>query len=107
MSVVQRKFLVDTSRRLVAAGSIALVLLLTALTASPELHRLFHGHDEVGTDDGCAVVQFAHGVSVAPDTALVAATPAVWQVLGRSEIAEILLTSPRYLHQPERGPPAS
>jgi hypothetical protein len=96
---------IETARRLFAAGGIALVLLLSALTASPELHRLFHGHDHSGTEDGCAVVQFAHGVSVTPDTALVAATPALWRVLGRPEISEIFLTSPRSLHPPERGPP--
>ena len=97
--------LTETARRLVAAGGIALVLLLSALTASPELHQLFHGHVDASTEDGCAVVQFAHGVSVTPDTALVAATPLLWREFARPEVAEIFLTSPRSLHPPERGPP--
>lgn len=94
-------------RRLLAAGSIALVLLLSVLTAHPELHRLIHGDTDASHDDGCAVVLFAHGVSAPLDTAILASTPVEWAVLSRPETAEIFLTSPRYLHQPERGPPVS
>ena len=94
-----------TPRRLLAASGIALVLLLSVLTTSPELHRLFHGLDNAGHDDGCAVVLYAHGVSAPLDTAMVATTPAEWRELSRPETAGIFLTSPRYLHQPERGPP--
>ncbi|MDB6126769.1 MAG: hypothetical protein JWM35_665 [Verrucomicrobia bacterium] len=107
MSVVRRKLLVAIFRRFVAVGGIGLVLLLTALTASPELHHWFHGQDDAGADDGCAVVQFAQGVSVAVDQIAVVSTPAVWHFAHRLVSDEILLASPRYLHQPERGPPVS
>jgi hypothetical protein len=106
MSFQRRHLLLtETTRRLVAVGGIALVLLLSALTASPELHRLVHGHQDAVTEDGCAVVQFAYGVSVTPDTALLDATPLPWREFARPEVAEIFLTSPRSLHPPERGPP--
>ena len=92
---------------MLAAGGIALVLLLSVLTSNPELHRFIHGDSEAGHEDGCAVVLFAHGVSAPFDTAVLAATAAAWATLSRPETAEIFLTSPRYLHQPERGPPVS
>ena len=97
----------DAPRRLLAAGAIALVLLLSVLASNPELHRFIHGDTDTGHEDGCAVVLFAHGVSTPFDTAVLAATPAAWATLSRPETAEIFLTSPRYLHQPERGPPVS
>ncbi len=100
-------FFADALRRLVAAGGIALVLLLAALTSSPELHRLFHGPDEQASDDGCAVVQFSHGVSAAVDTAVVALRPVEWQAAARTAALEIFVASPRFLHLPERGPPLS
>jgi hypothetical protein len=106
MSALRRHLLLtETARRLVAVGGIALVLLLSALTASPDLHRLVHDHHDAGTEDGCAVVQFAHGASVTPDTALVDATPLLWCEFARPDVSEIFLTSPRSLHPPERGPP--
>ena len=55
-------------RRLVALGSVALLLLLTILAASPAAHEWIHGHDAAaaahgpGGDDACAVTLFAHGV---------------------------------------------
>ncbi|MCX6945526.1 MAG: hypothetical protein NT173_12355 [Opitutales bacterium] len=108
MSALRRPRLpAEIFRRCGAVGGIALVLLLSVLTASPELHHLLHGQADGATEEGCVVVQFAHGVSVTPDTALVAATPVRWLVPSRPEIIALCLTSPRYLHQPERGPPAS
>lgn len=108
MSTLRRLLLIAPApRRLLAAGGIALVLLLSVLTANPELHRFIHGDGEAGHEDGCAVVLFAHGVSAPFDSAVLAATPAAWASLSRPETAEIFLTSPRYLHQPERGPPVS
>ncbi|MDB6127832.1 MAG: hypothetical protein JWM35_1728 [Verrucomicrobia bacterium] len=107
MSAWHRKiFPIELARRAIAATSIALVLLLTALSASPDLHRLFHDHADGGVDDGCAVVLFSHGVSAVADTAILAATPMVWHRAERATVAEIFLATPRFLHQPERGPPA-
>lgn len=108
MSTLRRSLLLaEVPRRLLAAGSIALVLLLSVLASNPELHRFIHGDSEAGHEDGCAVVLFAHGVSAPLDTAVIATTPAEWVALSRPEIAEIFLASPRYLHLPERGPPVS
>jgi hypothetical protein len=109
MSTLRRQLLqAEGPRRVLAAGGIALVLLLSVLMVNPELHELFHHHDRTShEEDGCAVVLFAHGVSAPFDTAMVAATPAEWLVLSRPEAVEIFLTSSRYLHQPERGPPVS
>ena len=108
MSVLRRHLsLAEGPRRLLAAGGIALVLLLAVLAANPELHRLIHSGADTGQEDNCAVVLFAHGVSAPFDTAMVAATPAIWLALVHSETVEIFLTSPRYQHQPERGPPVS
>ena len=108
MSTLRRHWLfAETPRRLLAAGGIALVLLLSVLAVNPELHRFIHGDHDAGDEDGCAVVLFAHGVSTPFDSALLAATPAEWIALSRPETVEIFLASPRYLHQPERGPPVS
>ena len=83
-----------------------MVLLLTLLAASPDLHRLFHDHDDSAAEDGCAVVLFSHGVSAVADTAILASVPMDWHRAHRTAVAEIFLSTPRYLHQPERGPPA-
>ena len=99
--------LAQAPRRLLAAGSIALVLLLSVLAANPELHRVFHFGTDPGAEDGCAVVLFTHGVSAPLDSAVLAATPALWRALDRPAVAEIFLASPRFLHPPERGPPVS
>jgi hypothetical protein len=108
MSVLRRRLsLAEGPRRLLAAGGIALVLLLAVLASHPELHRFLHSHTDAGHEDGCAVVLFAQGVSAPFDTAMVVATPAIWLALLHSETVEIFLTSPRYLHQPERGPPVN
>jgi hypothetical protein len=108
MSALRRSLLLaETPRRLLAAGGIALVLLLSVLAVSPELHHFFHGDHDDGHEDGCAVVLFAHGVSTTVDTAILASTPVERRELVRLPAAEILLTSSRYLHPPERGPPVS
>jgi hypothetical protein len=108
MSTLRRHWLfAETPRRLLAMVGIALVLLLSVLAVNPELHRFIHGDADTDHEDGCAVVLFAHGVSTPFDSAVLAATPVEWIARSRPESVEIFLTSPRYLHQPERGPPAS
>ena len=109
-------------RRVVASGCAALVFALTIFAASPSAHRLLHddhhghhhhhhhhdqdtGHAETG--DTCAVVLFASGVSL--PVAPISITPPTTVVQGISPVtaAEVYLVSPRYLRQPERGPPLS
>ena len=117
----------DALRRLLAAGCAALVLLLGLMAVNPALHDLAHqsasadkpacAHQDHGpatppadqTKGGhvCAVTLFAQGLAlatplVAPDT-----TPVAWHDLIFSAVEEPLLTAPRYLHQPERGPPVA
>ena len=89
--------------RWVAGLSAALVLLLAALTASPAAHHWMHeGNSD--NDDGCAVVVFARGVTLAGGTALIT-IPLARRASAAQVIHEVFLPSPRYLLQPERGPP--
>ena len=97
----------EVVRRLLAVGSVALVLLLSLLAANPALHHAIHGDHETGHADDCAVVLFAQGVTSPCDTAVLAATPAEWSVVARPAAAEVFVASPRYLHVPGRGPPLS
>lgn len=101
------QLLSEETRRILAAGGIALVLLLSVLAANPELHQVFHSGANSSHDDGCAVVLFAQGVSAPFDSAVLAAVPAEWTVLIRAGISEIFVSSPRYLLLPGRGPPVS
>jgi hypothetical protein len=96
----------DFWRRLVAAGGAALVLALVILTGSPELHHELHEGTSATAAEGCAIDLFASGVSL-PLGAIVALRPALaWHDAAPVVVKVIRLRSPRYLHQPERGPPA-
>lgn len=105
---------IDRLRRLLALGSAALVFALTILAASPVAHQLLHDdpadHDHAGTvpgDDACAVVLFAGGVSLPVGPVAVIPPTRVPQGVSPVTAAEFYLVSPRYLRQPERGPPVS
>ena len=91
--------------RIFAAGAVALTLLLGAAAASPALHHWLHGDTAPDADDACAVVLFAGGVTLATAAVAVAALPLVWRVTRAWSVEAIYLASPRYLRQPERGPP--
>jgi hypothetical protein len=92
-------------RRCLAAAGVALLLLLTVSAASPALHHWLHGDSVTDTGDNCAVVLFAGGVTLAAAALVVAAPRIVWNDRCVRSVEEIFLTSPRYLRQPERGPP--
>lgn len=93
-------------RRAIAALGVALVLLLSASAASPGLHHHFHGDGaQDAGNDNCAVVLFANGLTLAVAAIGVAAPHATWSERAPQFVEEILLASPRYLRQPERGPP--
>ena len=100
-----RQSLAEYFRRFMAAGGAALVFALGVFAASPELHSRLHVHDGVPADDGCAVVLFANGVSAPLAAIAIAPPPVEWREQPRAQTAEIFLASPRYLRQPERGPP--
>lgn len=98
---------VDLARRLIAGGSAALVLLLVALAASPELHDRFHAADDLEHGDDCAVVLFASGVTLTTGVIAVPLPPIAWDEQTRPHVAKLFLVPSRYLRQPERGPPES
>jgi hypothetical protein len=92
-----------------AMGCAGLVFALTVFAASPSAHDLLHddSHQHTAGDNGCAVLMFASGVSL--PVAPLALTPPILLVRGISPAtaAEVFLVAPRYLRQPERGPPSS
>lgn len=92
-------------RRLLAIVGVGLILALGIFAASPALHNQLHASGPATAEDGCAVALFAGGVSVAaPMTALPPATAHLSELPGIAA-REVLLDLPRYLLQPERGPP--
>lgn len=104
MSATRRTF-AEFLRRLGAAGGAALVLALAIFAASPELHHWLHSDASTASDDGCAVALFAGGVSVPLGAIAVVPPAAEWRETLHAPVVEILLVTPRYLRQPERGPP--
>lgn len=107
MSPPLLKSFAEGLRRVLAGGCAALVLALSVFAASPAAHNWLHlDGDQNGSDDGCAVTLFAGGVSLAPSGIAVPLPIAAPVAEPDAIAAEILLVSPRYLRQPERGPPA-
>lgn len=96
----------DRLRRLVAAGCAALVLVLGFSAVSPSLHALFHTTEAPATEtDDCAVMLFAGGTDVPVACVTVAPVTAMLEARHWRAGSELFLVSPRYLRQPERGPP--
>jgi hypothetical protein len=109
--------------RTTAFLAIILVLALSVLAASPELHARLHGHGlgaigaahnnrglasqapDTEDDDGCVVALFAQGVVLA---LAVAALPFTGQILRLSDfelLDRINPEAPRYLLLPTQAPP--
>lgn len=93
-----------------------MVLALSVFAASPAAHTWLHssasacdGHahpgDSAAAEDDCAIVLFAGGVALPVGAA--ALLPPDFAPRGVPPItaAEFDWVSPRYLRQPERGPP--
>lgn len=103
--------LLPALRRIVAAGSAALVLALAVFAVSPNAHAWIHeedGHEhatEQAGNDSCAIVLFAGGVSLPLEFGPIRAPAGELPAASRTEPAELLPNPPRYLRQPERGPP--
>jgi len=110
-------------KRTVASLAVALVLVLTILAASPELHERLHGHgpDAAGVahqdgvpsprgqpaddEDGCVVTLFAQGL-VLPLALLVLAFSG--QTLRRfvfDIFDRVIPAEPRFLLLPSQAPP--
>ncbi len=97
----------DIFRRALAAGCILLVLALGVFAQNSSLHRQLH--DATATalaDDGCVIDLFAQGVSLAVASQVPPPAFTDWQEFRPAVAPEIFLDSPRYLLQPERGPPS-
>lgn len=115
------RHLADPLRRALAVLCAGLVMALSLVAVSPELHEWLHSAEQEHTchhhhkqakpssehEHDCAVVLFASGVDL--PVAPVALIPPSVVVEGVSPVteAEFYLVSPRYLRHPERGPPAN
>ena len=104
--------------RSTASLAVLLVLALTVLSASPELHERLHGHHAAGatqhsdapakaadSDEGCVVTLFAQGLVLALG---IVALAFAGRALVRSHFApsdRIPPEAPRYLHLPKQAPP--
>jgi hypothetical protein len=95
----------ESIRRLVAAGCVALVLALTVLAVCPALHAWLHGEKQLDDDDGCAVVLFVQGVT--PALAAIVATLVALRALAEDLPGPqvLFLATCRFQYPPGRGPP--
>jgi hypothetical protein len=92
---------------MLAAVCAALIFVLGLFAASPVLHGQLHHDTTSSTKDDCAIVLFANGISV-PLTVIALPPPSPeWCEQIQFSLTEVCLDSPRYLLQPERGPPAA
>src|SRR4051812_19572837 len=92
--------------RIIAVLCATLVFGLGVCAMSPQLHKHVHGTGHGSTDDRCAIELFATGAAL--PVVMFAPAP-MWRdrdAFLAPTLAEVLLESPRYLLQPERGPPA-
>ena len=92
-------------RRFLALGCAVLVLALSVFAASPSLHGHLHAGPQTSSEDTCAVALFAGGVSLTVPVIALPPSATQWTALLASATREFFLESPRYLLQPERGPP--
>jgi hypothetical protein len=108
--------------RSTASLAIGLVLTLTVLAASPELHERLHGHDAApaavhhdgipgssvqadDSDEGCVVTLFAQGIVLALSILALAFTGQTLRLADFADFDRVIPESPRYLHLPPQGPP--
>ena len=111
----------DALRRLLAAGSVALVLALGLMSVSPALHEWVHAnpcataadHDAPGksgppaaNDDACAVVAFAHGLTATLDIVAADRTPEATVTASLTARDEFTLAAADRLLPRGRAPPA-
>jgi hypothetical protein len=101
----RHSFQADLSRQILAMGCAVLIFALGLFAASPVLHSQLHAGGHATFDDGCAVTLFANGVSVALPLQALPPPSDQWGELPDAVSLDVILDSPRYLLQPERGPP--
>ncbi|HUJ45186.1 MAG TPA: hypothetical protein VLW52_16445 [Opitutaceae bacterium] len=90
-------------QRFVAAGGVALVVLLGVLAASPVLHHWLHSDaDQAGHE--CAVTLFLHGAEQ-PAAGVAALPPQLLLTRVAARPSEPALAAPRYWLPPGQAPP--
>ncbi len=105
MSPARRTTFTAFLRRLVAAGGAVLVLALTVFAASPALHEHLHAATHTEHNESCPIVLFASSADAPPAPVAAPAPRPTAHSLAPTVVHEIFLSPPRYLRQPERGPP--
>jgi hypothetical protein len=107
----------SAAQRLLAGLLTLVVLALAVLAVSPDAHAWLHAHEhgdrphasdtssDAAHNDGCAVTLFAHGVTAALDMPRLPAPQENWGRMPAVIQRTLYLSVPRYLRQPERGPP--
>jgi hypothetical protein len=108
--------------RATASLAIVLVLALTVLASSPELHERLHGHQAAAgaahhdggvasgaktdeSDDGCIVTLFAQGVVLALAILALAFTGQTLRLGDFSLYDRVIPEAPPFLHLPTQAPP--
>jgi hypothetical protein len=109
--------------RIIASLGITLVLALTVLAASPELHERLHGHElgatsaarhdaghpipvqPVDDEDGCVVTLFAQGLVLTLALLALAFTGQTLRLLDFTFADSAAPEAPRYLRLPTQAPP--
>jgi hypothetical protein len=91
--------------RLVALGGVALVVALGVFSASPMLHEKLHADSLSHGEDHCAVALFSSGVSLGAPVVASAPCAQEFTPVSIRPAVQVGWVSPRYLRQPERGPP--
>jgi hypothetical protein len=100
----------------VASFAAVLVLALTVLAASPDLHRLVHGHgappyadashrQAADDDDGCAVTLFAQGIILPLAAFALAFSGRILRIVEFDRVDRVFAAEPRFLLLPSQGPP--
>jgi len=108
--------------RSTASLAIVLVLALTVLASSPELHERLHGHQAAAgaahhdggiangakpdeCDDGCIVTLFAQGVVLALSILALAFTGQTLRLADFALFDRVIPEAPPFLHLPTQAPP--
>ncbi len=104
--------------RTTALLGIVMVLALTVLAASPDLHERLHAHDSApgaaahhgaaaaDNDDGCVVTLFAQGIIAALLYLSLAFTGQRVRAAGFAAFDRVFPAAPSYLFLPTQAPPA-
>jgi hypothetical protein len=107
--------------RMTASLAIVLVLALTVLSASPDLHERLHGHQAATSaahhdgipggsaaddgDAGCIVTLFAQGVVLALGIVALAFTGQKLRTPALAVFDRVIPEAPHFLHLPTQAPP--